>query len=710
MNNDPESPVECRWVRLRLGWAAAVVSVLPALVVAASPERASAAADGADGNRADSRTVEELVVVADRALSPLIGDTSSVTVLTSDTIETIGATHVNEVMSAVPGVWVSRGSGHEHLTAIRSPVLTGAGACGEFLFLENGLPIRPAGFCNVNGLFEANSEQASLIEVWRGPGSAVLGGNAVHGAVNVVHAPRGNHVSLEAGPYDFGRAKLAVERRGERTQAWLQAHGTHSNGYRDATGYGQQKLHGGLSTEVGGWRVTQTVAATLLNQETGAFVRGFEVYEDDDLRRSNPNPEAYRDAWSVRLATHLENGVWRVTPYLRRSRMTFLQHFLPGQPTETNAQTSGGVLASRQYDFDRHDLSVGAHVEYGNGSLRQRQVGPTVGSAFLVETRPPGLHYDYDVSMAMAAAFVQGRVDLTDLWRLSYDARVESLWYDYDNRHIAGNTRDDGSACGFGGCLYTRPADRDDRFTEVAGRLGIERAMSVGGVDGLAYGAISTGFRPPQATELYRLQNGQTVADLDAERLVSLEAGVRLAGVDMAAFAERTRHFIFRDAEGFNVSDGKTKSYGIELGLDRRFGRHGFALAATYAVHRYDFDRAAAAREVITKNNMVDTAPRWLGSARWHADLGAGVESELEYVFVGPHYTNAANTAKYDGHGIVNLRLSWRASRRLDVFARVVNLLDEEYADRADFAFGNHRYFPGMPAQIYAGVKFAFND
>ena len=39
--------------------------------------------------------------------------------------------------------------------------------------------------------------------------------------------------------------------------------------------------------------------------------------------------------------------------------------------------------------------------------------------------------------------------------------RAERTHYDYDNRMLDGNTRDDGSACGFGGCLYTRPADRD---------------------------------------------------------------------------------------------------------------------------------------------------------------------------------------------------------------------------------------------------------
>ena len=121
-------------------------------------------------------------------------------------MDLIGATHPSEALLRVPGVWVSRGSGQEHLTAIRSAVLTGAGACGEFLFLENGLPVRPAGFCNVNNLFELNTEQAGRIEVWRGPASAVLGGNALHGAINVMNrVPERNRIGIEGGSYDSYR-------------------------------------------------------------------------------------------------------------------------------------------------------------------------------------------------------------------------------------------------------------------------------------------------------------------------------------------------------------------------------------------------------------------------------------------------------------------------------------------------------------------------
>ena len=80
----------------------------------------------------------------------------------------------------------------------------------------------------------------------------------------------------------------------------------------------------------------------------------------------------------------------------------------------------------------------------------------------------------------------------------------------------------------------------------------------VGGVAAWAslYANLARGFRAPQATELYRLQSGQQVADLESERLDSFEFGARFlhAGwsLDLAAFVSRKRDSVFRDAEGFN--------------------------------------------------------------------------------------------------------------------------------------------------------------
>ncbi len=246
----------------------------------------------------------------------------------ADTLRLVGQTHIYETMVRVPGVWVSKGSEEEHLTAIRSPVYTGTGACGEFLYLENGVPIRPAGFCNINNLFEINSEQAARMEVLRGAGSALFGSNALHGAINVVTPTTrrtGARCLLEGGPDDYGAVRSSVSTIADEQLLRFDGMGVTTNGYRDATGHDEQKVTLTQLGPVAGWDVHTTFEWTNLNQETGGYVVGYKAYKDNQLRKSNPNPESYRDAWSLRFVSEwlreLDSGdELSITPYFRRSR------------------------------------------------------------------------------------------------------------------------------------------------------------------------------------------------------------------------------------------------------------------------------------------------------------------------------------------------------------------------------------------------------
>ncbi|MFM7119458.1 MAG: hypothetical protein ACKOZX_04260, partial [Gammaproteobacteria bacterium] len=74
--------------------------------------------------------LEEIVVQGDATLAQRLGSLGSRSVLDRSELQAIGATHVSEALVRVPGVWIARGSGQEHLTAIRSPVYAGLGACG----------------------------------------------------------------------------------------------------------------------------------------------------------------------------------------------------------------------------------------------------------------------------------------------------------------------------------------------------------------------------------------------------------------------------------------------------------------------------------------------------------------------------------------------------------------------------------------------------
>jgi iron complex outermembrane recepter protein len=280
--------------------------------------------------------------------------------------------------------------------------------------------------------------------------------------------------------------------------------------------------------------------------------------------------------------------------------------------------------------------------------------------------------------------------------------RAERLHYSYDNRMLAGNTRDDGSECP-GGCLYTRPQDRSDTFDNVAPKVSLvwrpaERQ--------LAWLAARRGFRAPQATELYRLQSGQVVADLDSERLDSLELGWRghdgPLGWELAAFHMDKRNYIFRDGDGFNVADGQTRHAGIEIALQWQLSdRLRLETDQTLARHTWRFDRDVGRGEVIVSGRDTDSAPRHFGSTRLAWDGPARSRTELEWISMGRYWLNAANTARYQGHDLLHLRFVHALSDSIHVTLRVHNLTDTDYAERADFAFGEYRYFPGRDRSFF---------
>jgi iron complex outermembrane recepter protein len=389
--------------------------------------------------------------------------------------------------------------------------------------------------------------------------------------------------------------------------------------------------------------------------------------------------------------------------------MQFLQHFLLGKPLEENGQDSAALYWSMARGEADSRLTFGLDLEGARTFLLERQDGPTTdGTPPQNAIRPAGRHYDFDVDSASAAAYAQFDHALNARLRLNAGLRVERVRYDYDNRMIDGNTDENGVPCP-GGCLYSRPADRTDEFTNVAPKLSFIWSLAD---DHRLYLSAGRGFRAPETNELYRLQRQQTVADLDSERIDSLELGVRGAtetfDYSIAAFALEKKNVILRDANAFNVSDGRTSHRGLEYELGwSPVSTLRFNAAGTFARHRYEFDRNAEQGEQIREGNDVDTAPRhvhsvraqWLPTTQW--DLQA------EWVSVGSYFVDAANANRYEGHDLANLALTWRFLRGWHAAARVNNVLDTEYADRADFAFGNYRYFPGRDRTAFLEIGYA---
>jgi outer membrane cobalamin receptor len=87
-------------------------------------------------------------------------------------------------------------------------------------------------------------------------------------------------------------------------------------------------------------------------------------------------------------------------------------------------------------------------------------------------------------------------------------------------------------------------------------------------------------------------------------------------------------------------------------------------------------------------------------------DFSEDSRAELEWVYLGKYYTDPDNFHSYEGHDLLHLRVSHQLSAQLSASFRVSNITDKDYAERADFGFGNERYFVGEPRSVYLELRY----
>ena len=655
---------------------------------------------------ADSEVaLDSLVVTGTRSESSLLDLAGNTAKLSEKEIDFVRADHITEVINRLPGVMVQRGNGQEHLTSIRSPILNGGAGAGSFLYLEDGIPMRAAGFANVNGLFEANTEQAGGIEVVRGPGSALYGSNAVHGLINVLsRAPSldlERSVDVSVGPHDLYKFKGTVSDTVGNQAYRFSFNGTTDGGYISDSGFDQQKMT--FRHDYYGEKDTfkTILTAANLNQETAGYKVGTDIYKNTTLSKINDDPEAYRDAKSVRLSTRWDHELtdtssFSLTPYARHTEMNFLMHFLPGKPVEDNKHDSVGLLATYYKDLEGgHKIIIGTDFEYTHGSLSEVQTGPNVGPKYIT-----GTHYNYDVDATVIAPYIHTEWQVAEKTRVTAGARYEHTRYEYDNK----------TADGMFGTLFYRPADRDDTFNNFSPKLGLVQSLNE---DTSAFINLARGNRAPQTTDLYRMRLATNIVNkADSETVDSIEVGVRKLGsgfqYEVTTFAMKKKDYFFRDSNNVDVPNGKTRHYGIELGAFMPLANQ-FDIGAnfTYAIHQYDFNNAANG---IVDGNDMDTAPRHLGNVRLGWNFKPQSRAELEWIHVGRYYTDEAAAHTYDGHDLLNLRVNHQVSPDVTVYGQISNLLNTEYAERADYsaAGGGDRYFVGEGRGLHVGASYSF--
>ena len=665
---------------------------------------------------ADARLIDEIVVTASKNESNILTTQGNIALIDSEEIKFLGAHNPGEIINRLPGVYISQGSGQEHLTSIRSPVLSGGAGAGSFLYLEDGIPLRSPGFGNVNGLMESIIEIGERTEVIRGPGSALYGSNAIHGLMNVI-TPKASDKKRNIGTH-FSDSEFIID--GSIAQPtkdggillnfyWREDNGhSHNHGEEDGHDeesetdqphYGQQKFLFRWDHKKNTTDYFFTLSGTNLNQETMGYVKGYQAFNNREISETNPDPEAFRDTYSIRSALkiirNLQDATLSITPFIRYNDMSFKMHFLPGKPLEKNSHRSIGVQTLYTKKINNLNLYLGGDIEITEGKLSEYQDAPNVSFGPRL-AYPTGPHYDYNVDSKILSIYLNTEWQINPKTILSAGIRSENTDYDYKTNTEAGTK----------GRIQVTP-NRTDDYNNISIKTAISYLLND---NNAIFANFSRGNRAPQVTDLYRIQSNQIPGGAKSEKLNSFEIGFRGSisnlQYELVGYKMEKENYFFRDSQGFNVENGKTDHQGIELNYLMSLGTN-FEISgsATLADHKYNFDHSPNG---IKNGNIIDSAPKKLANTRLSYLFSRDGKIEIEWIKVGGYPIDGKNAHFYNGHDVFNLRAMWSLNETTNFAFKIANLSDERYATRADFAFGSYRYFVGHEREFHFSLNKEF--
>jgi outer membrane receptor protein involved in Fe transport len=176
------------------GAAAAAGTVLPQTTASAPSQTSPAKPDPQPPQKPDPsqgqkpeeppKFEETVVVSASRAEEKLVDAPATMSVITSQSIETAPSANFAELMRSVPGVNITQVSARD--INVTSRAATGTLATGQLAMLD-GRSLYQDFFGFVMWDFlPVNFNEVKQVEVLRGPASAVWGANAMYGVVNVI--------------------------------------------------------------------------------------------------------------------------------------------------------------------------------------------------------------------------------------------------------------------------------------------------------------------------------------------------------------------------------------------------------------------------------------------------------------------------------------------------------------------------------------------
>ena len=690
-----------------------------------------------------TENLQEVIVSASREQQQRKEVPAAIGVLTAKQIKETKAFGIEQLVNQTAGIFMSTSkaaSNEQHFMAARSPISTKS----LFLYVEDGLPIRPVAVFNHNALLEMNSTVFNRIEILKGPASSIYGSEAIGGSFNFITkiptkdfsgaiSIQGNDIGLSR--IDLEAATTAKEKYGFYVGGHYVQRNNGPVGHSDYEKFAISFKNVNDFSDSLQW--TNMVTFIDYRSDMSGSISE-KNYTDGDYKSNQTFTE--REAKSLRFRSTLNktwnakhktafNFIYRNNEMNQIPSYRIKQNRNAGQLTGTGTgeinsnkfkSYVGLVQHKINFNFANATLIVGATADYSPQDYVAETINVEVDTnsatniGYTVNNGNYILNYDADIFNY--ASYAQFEINPLEKLKVTGAIRYDGFSYDYNNRidNIAG------------------VEDTKVTYTNWSPKLGFNyNFIRNAGV----YASYSNGFTPPQTATLFRNSKnnsvGNTIFDLAPASFNNYEIGGYFVlpsklKLDMAIYRLNgfDRLISLRDDDGSFVQKnaGKTRSQGIELGASYSFlNKFSLRYSGSYASHKY---LSFIDNNIDYSNTEMVTAPKYIATITLQYKPIEKLLITLEHEQIGKYNTSFENqaiigtdvndnnimgTTTYKGHNIFNFKATYNY-KQFEVWGQALNIFDTLYAVRASYSKWSKQntYSIGNPRTFHFGIKYNF--
>lgn len=664
--------------------------------------------------------LEEVVVSASRTQKRRQEVPVAISTITAKKLDEMKPTTVAQVLNQAAGVLMIDLGNEQHMMAIRQPISTKS----LYLYLEDGIPIRPTGVFNHNALLEMNMAATKNIEIIRGPFSSLYGSEAIGGAINFFTA---NPTATPTGSFSVRGNNQGYLRMDAKASATFNKTGVYVSGYKSKI-KGGIRAYGDYDKDAITLKVVHNFndktmwSNTLTNINYFSEMSGSldeEKFKNKDytsyhtftfrdakaLRLNSTISHFWNDASNTSLSLIYRDNMMKQNPSYRIDSRADFDSYTPGQLND-NSFNSYGFVAQHNMKLNKAIINVGASLDYSPNTYEALETNVYRNAEGMYESFSLTGNYlsNYAVDLFNIGGYVSGEYELTEKFKVNAAVRIDQFNYDFTNR-LGADASD-----------YKAP-NTETSFSAFTPRLGaiydFNRRIGV-------YTNYSNGFLPPSVGEMYRKSD---VPLLDPSKFNNYEVGSWLSllndklYIDVAAYYLKGKDEVVsvtvkegsvRSSENKNV--GETEHYGLEYLLKLKpIENLSLRFSGSYSKHKYvDFVTKIVDGEAATdySGNEMNGAPAWINNTELNYTPGfaKGLRLGLEWQHVGEYFTDQVNENTYGEYDVFNARVGYKKGH-WHIWTNLLNVTDKLYANRADTSWGRTTYTPGTPRTFNVGLE-----